>query len=135
MAAKIERGVARLIDANLNRAREGLRVVEDTARFIWSDAAAYRRLRRIRHELHDLTKGAYRALVAARDSAADSGRTVVEGSKRTLSGVVSANLRRAQEAVRVLEEYSKVFAGRSAAGFKAIRFRLYQEEKRILKKL
>jgi len=44
-------------------------------------------------------------------------------------------MRRAQEAVRVLEEYSKVFAVTSAAAFKKIRYQLYIEEKRLLKKL
>jgi thiamine-phosphate pyrophosphorylase len=39
----------RLIDANLNRAREGLRVLEDLARFELDDAALSERAKQIRH--------------------------------------------------------------------------------------
>jgi len=127
--------VYRLLDANLNRAREGLRVIEDTARFMWNDRAMYRRVRVLRHRLHELTAASYRKLVSARDSDGDAGRTMKEVSRKSLSAVVPANIRRAEEALRVLEEYGKVFAPRSAAGFKAVRFAVYQEEKRILKRL
>ena len=138
-AAKIsdlaDAGVLRLLDANLNRAREGLRVVEDTARFVWNDEPMYRRVRALRHKLHELTAASYKKLVSARDSDGDAGRRLKESGRTSLSGVVSANVRRAEEAVRVLEEYSKVFSPKTAAGFKAVRFAVYEEEKRILKRL
>jgi thiamine-phosphate pyrophosphorylase len=124
--------ILRLLDANLNRAREGVRVVEDTARFIWNEKKTYERLRALRHELHAVTSSAYKSLVAARETGSDAGRVMKEPSRRALAAVVSANLRRGQEAVRVLEEYSKVFSPKAAAQLKAIRFRLYREEKDIL---
>lgn len=127
--------VARLLDANLNRAREGLRVVEDTARFLWNDKALYERLRGLRHQLHALTAAHYRRFLQARESREDAGRTIRETSRKSVASVVSANLHRAQEAVRVLEEYSKVFSPKAASAFKAVRYALYQEEKRILKQL
>lgn len=127
----VPKPVLRLLDANLNRAREGIRVVEDTARFVWGEPKVYRRLRVLRHQLHALTSAHYKALVMGRDSENDSGRTLKEGSRKKLSGVVSANLRRAQEAVRVLEEYSKVFGPKAAKGFKQVRYRLYIEEKQL----
>jgi thiamine-phosphate pyrophosphorylase len=130
-----DKKIARLLDANLNRAREGLRVVEDTARFVWEDKNLYRRLRYLRHALHDATAVSYRQLIDARDSAQDAGRQLKEGARSNLSAVVSANLRRAQEAVRVLEEYAKVFSAGAGAKFKKIRYQLYQEEKRVLKKI
>lgn len=123
--------VLRLLDANLNRAREGLRVVEDTARFVWKDGLTYVRLRKIRHELQQIAARQYRALVSGRNSEEDAGRTIRERSRRSLQDVAIANIRRAQEAVRVLEEYSKVFGSSSASRFKKIRFRLYVEEKKI----
>ncbi len=137
MAVRVraDAGVYRLLDANLNRAREGLRVVEDTARFVWNDEKTYRRVRALRHKLHDLTAGFYKKLVSARDSEDDAGRKMKEGPRASLGAVVSANVRRAEEAVRVLEEYSKIFSPKAAAGFKAVRFAVYQEEKRILKRL
>lgn len=106
-------------------------MVEDTARFVWNDAKTYQRLRALRHQLHKLSTSHYKALVKGRDSESDSGRTIKEGSRKKLGAVVSANLRRAQEAVRVLEEYSKVFGPKAAKGFKQVRYRLYIEEKQL----
>lgn len=131
----MDKKTARLLDANLNRAREGIRVVEDTARFAWNNAALYRHLRGLRHKLHKITQDSYRDLVSARESVKDAGREVKEGGRASIGMVVSANLRRAQEAVRVLEEYSKVFAKNAAGDLKKVRYDLYQCEKRILKKL
>lgn len=131
----MDKKTARLLDANLNRAREGIRVVEDTARFAWNSASLYKRLRKLRHRLHDITAGSYRELISARESVKDAGRNVKEGGRASIGMVVSANLRRAQEAVRVLEEYSKVFAKDAAGELKKVRYDLYQCEKRILKKL
>ncbi len=125
----------RLLDANLNRAREGIRVVEDAARFLWDDAVLYKRLRALRHDLHKATAARYKNLLESRDSRADAGRVIKESGRTSVSAVVSANMRRAQEAVRVLEEYSKVFSPVAAGQFKRIRFRLYIEEKEVLKKL
>src|SRR4051812_21694221 len=105
----MDKKVARLLDANLNRAREGLRVLEDTARFLWNDKPLYRNVRTLRHRLHELTAGHYSTLLRARESVKDPGRELPEPRRESTTAVVSANVRRAQEAVRVLEEYSKVF--------------------------
>ena len=130
-----DKKVARLLDANLNRAREGLRVVEDTARFIWNDASLYKRLRRLRHGLQKAAAPSIRQLVEARDSVNDSGREMKEYPRASLSDVVAANLKRAQEAMRVLEEYGKVYFPETAGSFKKIRYQLYLEEKRIMKRI
>ena len=125
---------ARLLDANLNRAREGIRVVEDAARFLLNDKAGYRRLRALRHRLDAVTRPRYRELVAARESRKDIGRRIKEAPTRpSLAAVVAANLRRAEEATRVLEEYARLFSPEAVAAFKSVRYGLYQEEKRILK--
>jgi thiamine-phosphate pyrophosphorylase len=128
-------GVARLLDANLNRAREGLRVIEDTARFVWADAALYKRIRAIRHELHAVSAKSYKFLVSARESGDDAGRKLKEGPRSSLSAVVGSNIRRAEEAVRVLEEYSKFLSQQAAPAFKRIRYRLYTLEKDLVKKI
>lgn len=135
MAAKNQKadaGTLRLLDANLNRAREGIRVVEDAARFVFDDKPRYERLRALRHELHAITKGSYKSLIASRESGADVGRKISEKKRASSESVLSANFRRAQEAVRVLEEYSKVFSPRAAGAFKQVRYQLYQEEKFFL---
>jgi thiamine-phosphate pyrophosphorylase len=129
------KSVARLLDANLNRAREGLRVIEDTARFVLSDERLYKRVRAARHELHSITALSYKFLVSARESEADAGRAIKEGTRASLAAVVGANIRRAEEAVRVLEEYSKVFSAKAAPRFKKIRYKIYTLEKELVKKI
>jgi thiamine-phosphate pyrophosphorylase len=123
----------RVLDANLNRAREGLRVLEDTARFVWERPKVFAALRALRHELDRVTRRAYPKLVAARDSGSDMGRRRPERARRDARGLVAANFRRAEEAVRVLEEYGKVFSPAAASRFKAIRYRLYAAEKGSLR--
>lgn len=121
--------VLRVLDVNLNRAREGLRVLEDTARLVWDDEKLFAELRSLRHALDKVTRAAYPKLVAARDSAGDPGRTVPEKKKRDWNGLVAANFRRAGEALRVLEEYGKVLGPGHAPRFKALRYRLYSAER------
>ena len=107
MAGRADRKAAlRLLDANLNRAREGIRVLEDTARFLWDDRGMFLSLRDARHDLDDAARKAYPALVAGRDSAGDPGRRMAEPEKRDAKGLVPANFRRAQEicATRISSE-------------------------------
>ena len=127
--AAADRGVLRLLDANLNRAREGLRVLEDTARFLWADNGLTATLRSARHRLDRITRAAYPSLIQSRDSARDPGRLWAETKRRTPRGLVAANFRRAEEALRVLEEYGKVLSPRAAGRFKKLRFELYAAEK------
>jgi thiamine-phosphate pyrophosphorylase len=119
----------RVLDANLNRAREGLRVLEDTARFVWNDRVLFQSLRQSRHLLDKTTRAAYPHLVGGRESGTDLGRRMAEGKSRNWPGLVAANFRRVQEAVRVLEEYGKVFSPGASGRFKKVRFRMYVYEK------
>jgi thiamine-phosphate pyrophosphorylase len=122
----------RVLDANLNRAREGLRVLEDTARFVWNDRVLFQALRESRHLLDKTTRAAYPQLVGGRESGKDLGRRMAEGKSRNWPGLVAANFRRVQEAVRVLEEYGKVFSPGASVRFKKVRFQLYSNEKTAL---
>lgn len=130
-------GVLRVIDANLNRLREGLRVIEDTVRFIYDDRETTLALKEARHELgkfvHELP-GSPVALLSARDSGGDVGaglNTDSEMTRLTHREILAANFKRTQEAARVLEEYAKIFSADRAAEIKKIRFMLYQLEKQI----
>ncbi|MBI3292732.1 MAG: adenylyltransferase/cytidyltransferase family protein [Elusimicrobia bacterium] len=123
-------GVWRLLDANLNRVREGLRVIEDTARFIQSDLRTSRALRRLRHQLDAVTRTAYPRLLANRNSVQDVGKGSPVPRHKDLAAVVAANFRRSQEALRVLEEYSRVFAPVASYTFQRLRFELYTLEKK-----
>lgn len=125
-------GIWRLLDANLNRCREGLRVLEDTARFVWKNKKLFHRLRSERHLLDRLTRKFYPELLSSRNSNQDEGRKVAEGKREGLESVTAANFRRCEESLRVLEEYGKVFSNGAAGEFKKLRFRIYDLEKAVL---
>lgn len=133
--------IYRIVDANLNRAREGVRVVEEVARLCLDDAALSSKFKKLRHELTRVARKSFneRKLLAFRDSQGDVGAESMgslEKKRANLGSVVQANLRRSQEATRVLEEFGKLINPDSARVFKTIRFRLYvleQEMQALLK--
>jgi thiamine-phosphate pyrophosphorylase len=125
------------MDANANRLREGLRVVEDLARFVLEDAASARRLKALRHRATAAMNllGLDAELLASRDSAGDLGRRSfprAERQRAELAELLAANLHRGQEAARVLEELGKPLSPRAAFSFKAIRYAIYDLERRLL---
>ena len=112
----------RALDANFNRAREALRVIEDIARFRFDDRATQAAVRDLRHRLSSIERGYGRALIAARDSSRDVGREAPTERRADAAAVAAANFKRVQEAARALEEFG-------ARGASAIRFALYDLEK------
>ncbi|HLY11630.1 MAG TPA: thiamine phosphate synthase [Planctomycetota bacterium] len=103
------RSLLRILDANLNRAREALRVVEDIARFHHGDAAGAARVKEARHALDRLARPHARELLLARDSEHDVGREgdlPVDGG-RSIRDILTANVKRAGEALRSIEELAK----------------------------
>lgn len=128
------RKIYRLMDANVNRAREGLRVLEDVARFIFNDEAVTKRVRTQRHTLDRIFRTMYPSLIEARESKKDMGRTFSEGTREDLSDLIKANCKRVEEALRVLEEFAKILAPKQASEFKALRYRAYQIEKDFSKR-
>ena len=129
-----DKAAFRLLDANLNRCREGLRVLEDTSRFIHGDSYFFRSFRRERHKLDILTRRLYPELIASRESQEDEGRTIREGRRPDMKAIVLANFRRCEESLRVLEEYGKLFSARAGSEFKEIRFAAYRLEKEAMQK-
>ena len=132
-----KRNIYRIIDANLNRAREGIRVVEEVARLYFDDAKLSSQLKILRHDLTKVAKKSFDqdSLLTFRDSLKDVGADSMSGLERKRSdlySIVQANLRRSQEAARVLEEFGKLVNPDSASSFKKIRFRLYTLEKIML---
>ena len=107
----------RVIDANLNRAREGLRVIEDTARFVECNDTAFKELRKARHGLDKITRKIYPELLRQRDSRSDAGRVIKEGKRKGMRSLLSANFRRVEESLRVLEEYGQDDISRRCAIF------------------
>jgi len=131
--------VLRMIDANVNRATEGLRVAEDIVRFVLDDDKLTSKLKHIRHEIVKLLKDASPSTsLRARDVKGDvgAGRTTKSESKRSnILDVFTANIKRAQESIRVFEELSKLFDAKLGPKFKKIRFELYDIEQKAALKL
>ena len=130
--------VPALLDANLNRAREGFRVLEDFARFVLRSADASAGLKQLRHDLVQAELQLRRvlpALLHARDTAADVGTsitTAAEQRRESLNDVVAANARRVQESLRSLEEFGKTVSSEFAAQIKQLRYRTYSLEQQIM---
>ncbi len=129
-----------MIDANYNRAKEAVRVAEDIARFYLQDRALTSRFKRARHDLTKALLGfkvPYRNLVEARNSKEDVGaRGLIRDKKRPgWKDLLLSNLKRAQEATRVLEEFSKMVEPKKTGSFQRLRFRLYELEKESLRKV
>jgi thiamine-phosphate pyrophosphorylase len=131
--------IYRIADANFNRAREGLRVVEELARFALNDAFLAGKLKSIRHQLRLIQQewpGGVEKFMSGRDSQTDVGfysRAEKEFERLNFLELSLANFKRAQEAMRVLEEYAKFIS--TGSEFKKIRFELYDLEKEMTLKL
>jgi thiamine-phosphate pyrophosphorylase len=129
-------GALRVIDAALNRAAEGLRVVEDYARLILNDPHLTERTKSLRHRLFVASQsfqGEHR--VASRDTMNDVGTeisTETESHRESTTGVVQANLSRVQQALRTIEEYSKLVLPNAAQAIEPLRYESYTLEKAIL---
>ncbi len=124
----------RILDANINRAAEGIRVIEDILRFHHNDAPLAARMRTLRHSIRAIA-ASLPGLTGARDSARDIARNAPPASPRTsLSDIISANFKRAQEALRVIEENLKTVAPHLAPTAGELRFSLYDLEKIISSK-
>ena len=119
----------RILDANANRAGEGLRTLEEVARFILDSASLQSELKSLRHDLTVAMKGLPRAsLLAARNTPGDVGTqatTDTERARANPTDIVAAAATRTQQAIRCLEEYTKAIDERLASNFEAIRYRAY----------
>ncbi len=124
----------RALDANCNRAREGFRVAEDVARFVLDDPRLLNRLKKMRHEVTAAEKTLFKSAelrAAARNVEKDLGRGNVEKREKVRSNpreLLRANLKRAQEALRSLEEFSKLLKHPASARFKRLRYECYRVE-------
>ena len=117
----------RLIDANLNRLREGIRVVEDIFRYMYNDKETALKLKSLRH-LARLDN--YIELLETRDIKNDVLRSSIksEQNRTDLYSILIANFKRAQESARVLEEFTKLTSIKDSENFKYIRYELYNLE-------
>ena len=125
--------IVRLIDASANRAREGLRVVEDYVRFALDDALATQELKRFRHTFTRLMgEIPLSERLSARETRQDVGTGITLDSERQrddAQSVLAANFTRIQESLRSLEEYSKVVCPAISGGLEQLRYDSYTIQK------
>ena len=133
--ADFESRFLRVIDANFNRAKEGLRVCEDMCRFWLEDSAMTKTFKGLRH---DLTKVmiplGLKKLMAGRDIEGDVGRksSKSESFRKKPSDIFYANSQRIKESLRVLEEFAKLKSAKTSQAIKALRYKVYGIEKKVL---
>ncbi|MEQ9460401.1 MAG: thiamine phosphate synthase [Phycisphaeraceae bacterium] len=131
--------VLRAIDANANRASEGLRTLEDVARFVLNREDLSREAKGLRHELRGLLAGV-EGLAWHRDTTGDVGtgiRTVREGQREDVAGIAEAAGYRVAEALRVIEEFGKLVGEREgceelAGGAEGLRYRVYELQRKVV---
>jgi len=123
----------RVIDANRNRAAEGLRVVEEYFRFVLEDPLLTRHCKQLRHDLRELLAGIpEHCLSVSRDTTADVGTEIgVDGEYVRVSAqhVAYSSWKRLQQALRVLEEYTKLLTPEIAVQIETLRYSSYTLER------
>src|SRR6478672_1195252 len=127
-----EPAVYRILDANLDRAREGLRIIEEWCRFGLNSAPMAGECKQMRQELASWHSAEIRA---ARDTPGDPGTELThpqEEHRSSIQQLLQANLCRVEEALRVLEEYGKLYDSNMSATLKQMRYRVYTLESNLL---
>lgn len=127
----------RIIDANINRAAEGLRVLEDHFRFVSTNKCINEELRELRHKVRDTLKHLDGILISCRESSNDNGLEISQNAgndKKTFEKeFIAANFKRVQEALRSIEENLNLTGNYSEAKiFESIRFDVYTLERSAL---
>ena len=126
----IKRDIERIVDANLNRLREALRVLEDFNRYLWDDKDIGSELKELRHQVskaYKIDRLIYRDIL--NDVQKES--TDSEMKRENIQNIITANFSRAEESSRVLEEVFKLKETQLSSLFKNIRYSLYNIEKDI----
>ncbi len=136
----IEDRLFQIMDANLNRTREGLRVCEDITRFGLRNLAATRLLKDIRHRATNLvlkSKNISMAqLLDKRDVDQDKARHVdfAPKSGAGIADIFMSNIERVKESLRVLEECFKIIDNKISQGYRKLRFETYEIEQKVIKR-
>ena len=128
--------IYRVLDANFNRAKEGLRVCEDIFRFVDNRPALTSQYKNVRHRLSQaVSRLGFADVVGARDIVHDVGRgsSSTELKRSNIRDIYYANSQRAKESVRVLEEFAKLVDARLAKRLKVIRYQLYEIERKVVR--
>lgn len=132
LPGKAQPAVCRILDANLDRTREGLRIIEEWCRFGLNSAELAKECKELRQEI---AKWHTLELRAFRDTPSDVGTEITHPQEEQRAGIqelLQANLCRVEEALRVLEEYGKLYHPEMGNAFKQMRYRVYTLETNLL---
>ncbi|MFM7265781.1 MAG: thiamine phosphate synthase, partial [Cyanobium sp.] len=132
-ASLAEPAIERLLDANLDRAREGLRVLEDWARFALERPDLVTRCKDLRQRLGRLHQRRYKLARHTGDDPTNGLAHPAQAERHSPEQVLAANAGRVQEALRVLEEFGRGIDPSLAAEAAAIRYALYDLEVALLR--
>ena len=124
--------IKRMIDANFNRTREGLRVIEDIARFVLDNKGATGKIKTLRSDLAQIEKSFDFTL--SRDTENDVGTLLSSETEEQRSGIFDifkANIKRVEESLRVLEEVFKTIDVEVSRKLKYMRYETYTIEKEL----
>ncbi len=131
----MERAAYRIIDANFNRAREAIRLIEEYCRFVLNNSALTARAKQLRHELSAAVAGLdSEKLISSRDTLGDVGvGTKVDKQLRRsdLNDCLTAACKRLPEALRALAEVTQGIEPATAQVFEELRYRAYTLEKDV----
>lgn len=128
----MQQALYRILDANLDRAREGLRVIEEWCRFGLENVSLTNQCKHWRQELAYWHQSELRA---ARNTPDDPGTELThpqEAVRTSVEQVLQVNFARVEEALRVLEEYGKVYRSEMASAVKQMRYQIYTLESQLL---
>jgi len=130
-----DQSLYRILDANFNRTKEGLRVCEDLCRYVWDQRTLTRAFKDVRHELTGIMAGLdIQEVLKARHIQGDVGRgtSVSESKRKDISAVFWANSQRVKESLRVLEEVTKLIDPAVSINLKLLRYKVYALEQKVL---
>jgi thiamine-phosphate pyrophosphorylase len=130
--------IYRILDVNLNRAAEGMRVCEEVVRFVLNDRQLTARFRNMRHQIFRISTLSRREkIIKERDSELDVGRSLLRGELKrdNYRDIFFANIQRVKEAIRVLEEFHKLIDKNIVIKLKRLRYQVYDLEKKVALKL
>ena len=132
---KSNRSLYRILDANFNRAKEGLRVCEDLCRYVWDQKTLTRAFKGLRHDLTQIMAGLdIQKALDARHIQGDVGRatSISESKRKDINAIFGANCQRVKESLRVLEEVAKLIDAGISIKLKALRYKVYELEQKVI---
>ncbi len=138
MSLRARDSLHRIVDANVNRALEGLRVCEEIVRFHYESPQMFRRMRHLRHAIAQSVAALpvpSHAFVQARASGRDVGQRAPASRIDSLERLLVINFQRVKESLRTLEECSRLLSPRHTVAFQRLRFQTYEVERDTLLQL